>query len=542
MKILLINPDTPKTAGRDLYCGDILTALVHFQPFNRLCFGFPLSLTTLAAVTPAEHEVKIVDEAVESIDFDQECDVVGLTAMTFKANRAYEIAKEFRRRGKKVLLGGIHATMCPEEGLEHVDCVVQGEAETIWPKILEDFQNGNMQRRYISKEYTDLKSLPIPRYDLLDLKKYYLIYIQTTRGCPYDCEFCTVTQMSGRKMRMKTPGQVITEIDHILKILPYPPLPVTDRKDGLKKKYRTTFFFTDDNFAIRKDHAMAVCKEIIRYQNENNMFFTWLTQVNYHAGLDDELLATMAEAGCEALFMGFESLDVESLEMMNKKMNSPELYSTVIQNVRNHGMECVFSTIIGTDFDTPQTADKIADFVEENDLFYVLPNILTPYPGTRLRKTYDQNGRVIIHDNDRYNIRNVVYHPGKMSPLELQSAYTHLCQRLFSTETLLPRSERALKNVHEKYRWVMDKKTRFVCIIMFLYVFTLLCCQGKLALKEFGRVFDYLWRNLWRHGTLLDFAFLAWALDNDAFARSEYSRLNTIKQELEQVSVNPKTV
>ena len=357
MKILLINPDFTKGSGMDLYSGDIMTAIMEWKPFSRMYSGFPLALPTLAAVTPKEHEVKIIDEAIENIDFDQACDVVGLTAMTFKSTRAYEIAREFRSRGKTVILGGIHGSMLPDDARQHVDCVVKGEAEEIWPTVLDDLGRGALKPVYEADTVPDISKMPAPRYDLVNLGRYSFTYLQTSRGCPFDCAFCTVTQMNGRKMRFKTPEQVVAEIDQTIKEIPYPALTVIDRLDKQKKKWRAEFFFTDDNFAINRKHALAVCEAITRYQRESSNIFTWFTQVNCKVGLDDELLKALRKAGCDGLFMGFESLEPKALKAMNKRMNSPEAYGEVFRNARKYGIECVFSTIIGGDFDTPATVD-----------------------------------------------------------------------------------------------------------------------------------------------------------------------------------------
>lgn len=162
MKILLINPGNPVGSGRDLYTADLLTVLSRFKTNLKMAMGFPLALPTIAAVTSCKHSVKIIDEAVESIDFDEPCDLVGITAMTFKANRAYQIAREFRARRVPVILGGIHASVCPDEASRYADYVVVGEAEELWPKILEDFEKGKLQPRYTAERPPDISKIPPP--------------------------------------------------------------------------------------------------------------------------------------------------------------------------------------------------------------------------------------------------------------------------------------------------------------------------------------------------------------------------------------------
>ncbi len=541
MKILLINPDFTKNSGRDLYSGDILTALVTCKPHKKVYTGLPLALPTLAAITPKEHNVKIIDEAIETIDFNEECDLVGLTAMTFKSARAYQIAKEFRQRGKTVILGGIHASMLPEDALKHVDCVVRGEAEETWPQVLEDFANGKLKTIYQAEKAPDVTMSPIPRYDLVKLENYYLIYLQTSRGCPYNCEFCTVTQMNGRKMRLKTPKQVISEIDHILNILPYPPLTVNDRMDGTKKKLVTSFFFTDDNFAINRKHAIAVCEEIIRYQEERNLVFTWFTQVNYQVGLDNELLDLFQRAGCESLFIGFESLDPKALKALNKTMNSPDMYSKVFENVRNYGMECVFSTILGGDYDTPRTVDAVVNFINENKVFFVLPNILTPYPGTNLYQKLLLENRITDKNFANYNIRNSVFKPKEMSSLELQTAYTDLCSKIYDMKYMIPRSKRLLDKAHKYNRFSLTVLMRSMVFFMFVYSTISLCFQKRLSFRVIWPVISNLVKTFLPHGTLPDLYFLGWILDNDAFAKSERKRLSELIKAQKHLKKNNET-
>ena len=209
---------------------------------------------------------------IEPINFDQPCDLVGITAMTFKANRAYEIAMKFKSRGIPVVMGGIHASMCPDEAVRYVDAVVVGEADELWPKILTDFEKGRLLPRYTVAEFPDISNLPPPRHDLTLCDNYFAFFLQTTRGCPYNCSFCTVTQMNGRKLRKKIPEQVVKEVESLLP-LRKSPFTILDAMDGGKKKKLVTnsIFFIDDNFAIDREHAVAVCKALERFQKEKGL-------------------------------------------------------------------------------------------------------------------------------------------------------------------------------------------------------------------------------------------------------------------------------
>ena len=262
MKILLINPANPISSGRDLYSGEILSNLVRLRPFRKGYFGLPLALPTLAGLTPKHHTVRIVDEHVEKINFDENVDLVGLTAMTFKAKRAYEIAAEFRRRGVTVVMGGIHATVATDEVAAHVDSVVVGEADETWPQVIADFESGQLKKRYILKELPDISKLPPPDHAVSKYRNYAEIYLQTARGCPFRCSFCTVTEISGRKMRFKTPEQVIDEVDRVIKLKPMNGMWVKSGHSGKYARFKGALFFTDDNFAINRKHALAVCQAL----------------------------------------------------------------------------------------------------------------------------------------------------------------------------------------------------------------------------------------------------------------------------------------
>jgi radical SAM superfamily enzyme YgiQ (UPF0313 family) len=236
MKIFLINPSCAAEEGRDLYTTDVAGALFTMQPLKKVTLGMPLALPTLAAHTPSHHEVKIIDEEIEEIDFDESVDLVGITAMSFKAKRAYEISFEFKKRGVTVVLGGIHASMCPDEALQYVDSVVIGEAEDIWEEVISDTENGKLKKTYKADGFPNLERSNIPRYDLVKNKSYVYTYLQTTRGCPYNCKFCTVTKQNGRKIRKKLPEQVIKELDILLKLRPKKEFIFRDRKEGRCKK------------------------------------------------------------------------------------------------------------------------------------------------------------------------------------------------------------------------------------------------------------------------------------------------------------------
>jgi len=521
MKILLINPCCSESSGRDLYSANLVGPLLTFQPHKPMALGMPLALTTLAALTPPEYEVKIVDEEIERIDYNEPADIVGLTAMTFKAGRAYEIASEYRSRGVRVVMGGIHATVCPDEVAQYVDCVVVGEADHIWADLLVDAAAGKLQSRYVASEQPSLESSPIPRYDLVKNDQYLYTYLQTTRGCPHDCTFCTVTKVSGRKIRKKTAEQVINEVESIIAVTGPNILHFLDRT-GQKRNYLRNIAFIDDNFAIDKKHALTICEALKQCQKKHGIVIPWYTQVNVEVGFDEELLAAMEGSNCSHLFIGFESLNPETLHGMKKGINSPEKYSEAIQNIHRHGIRVIFSTIIGDENTSLISCNFLESFLKKNNVFHVLLNILTPYPGTALAEKMRQEGRILSEDSKLYNIRNVVFQPYNMAPNELTDLYRELCGRIYNYDNQCERGKPLLQTSGQLRFPLVE---RFVILIgLFVTCLRLvLASRMKLAIAiKMLSAAPYM--ILW-HGSLYAFELLVTSADFDDFAASETTRL-----------------
>jgi radical SAM superfamily enzyme YgiQ (UPF0313 family) len=239
--------------------------------------------------------------------------------------------------------------MRPDEAAEHVDCVVIGEAENLWPDLLADASAGKLKKRYVAQEFHDLKMSRTPRYDLVKNEQYLYSYLQTTRGCPFDCNFCTVTKISGRTVRKKTTEQVIQDVSAIISIKHKRTLNLIDRTTAQKRKLVRMIAFIDDNFAIDRTHALSVCRALKKFQDDHNLVIPWYTQVNVDVGFDEELMTAMRDSNCQHLFIGFESLDPATLQAMGKIINSPVRYSEAIRNIHRHDIRVVFSTIVGDD-------------------------------------------------------------------------------------------------------------------------------------------------------------------------------------------------
>ena len=372
-----------------------------------------LSLTTVAALTPKEIEVAITDENVEPIDFNEEVDLVSLTAMTMHAARAYEIADRFRARGITVVMGGFHASILPQEAKEHVDAVVIGEAEGVWEKLLDDFQKGKLEPFYKSEQLCSFKAQPHPRLDLLKRKSYCTINcVQATRGCPFSCDFCSVAQFFGNTYRYRPVDEVIEEIKSL------PPGYVT---------------FVDDNIMGKPSYAKELFQKLTPLKKK------WTSQGSLTMAKDTTLLKMAAQSGCYALFVGIETLSQENLSSINKPINHVSQYEEAIKIIRDHGIMVVGSFIFGFDHDDEATFERIVRFCEKNKIELPIFFILTPVPGTRLFQRMEKEGRILHKDWSKYNGANVVFKPKLLSEETLFNGYTWAFQETYSYHSIAKR-------------------------------------------------------------------------------------------------------
>ncbi|MGA8571981.1 MAG: B12-binding domain-containing radical SAM protein [Desulfobaccales bacterium] len=381
-----------------------------------------MTLPYVAALTPRDIQVEIKDDMLEEITFREDCDLVGLTFMSHQAPRAYQLAAGFRRRGIPVVMGGFHATLAPAECQKHADTLVLGEAEEAWPRLLRDFQAGRLQARYQEEKLSDLKNLPVPRYDLLDLKRYKIWNIpsQTTRGCPYNCSFCEVTQVYGGKFRHRPVGEVIDEIQEIRRL--------TD--SGF-------IYFVDDNFVTNRRHAMEIMERLIPLK----LNYACLATAN--VGDDPQLLDLLARSGCYHVNIGMESISPESLKSINKKQNKSKDYERQFRALRDRGIGFSVNVMFGLDGDGPESFDATVDFLERVKAPAAFMFILAPRPGTKIRAQLQQEGRIFDNDWTNYSGFQVVYHPKHMTVRQLEEGYWRATRRFYSPLSMLWRYRRA---------------------------------------------------------------------------------------------------
>jgi radical SAM superfamily enzyme YgiQ (UPF0313 family) len=385
-----------------------------------------LPLTVVAALTPREYEVRIVDENVESLDFDADCDVVGITFMTALAPRAYAIAAEFRRRGRVVVGGGYHATLCPEDAAPHFDTLVAGDAEGAWEQVLRDAQRGTLRKIYRQPPVgmpgqsggLDCLRTPMPRRDLLaHTARYYATInaVQAGRGCRHNCRYCSVTVFHGRKYRHRPVADVMAE----LKTLP---------------RY---FIFVDDNIIAEREYALELFRAMAPLRKR------WVSQCSLLIADDPELLQAARAAGCCGLFIGVETASDANLAAMNKQFNHTDSHFERLRKIHRAGIGVVAGMIVGMDADRPEVFGRTLRFLQETNIDVVQLNILTPLPGTPLFQDMENAGRVTDRNWSHYDYRHVVFQPAQMTAAELQAGADWLYAQFYRLDRILWRFVRA---------------------------------------------------------------------------------------------------
>lgn len=377
-------------------------------------FGWPpLGLACVAASTPPEHDVRIVDEAVEPVDFNSPADLVGIGVMTSNSLRGYEIADGFRMRKVPVVIGGIHGSMLPEEAKQHADSVVVGEAEDVWPGVLKDFAIGNLQPFYRSESFTDLWDVPSPRRELFKKGAYRVpATVMATRGCPHACSFCSTSAFFGRKYRKRNPENVAREIAALPNRL---------------------FIFVDDNLCFDRKYSLELLRLIRPLRKK------WVCQVTITLADDEELLHAVRRAGCIGVLIGIESINEKNIEFAGKKINVVSEYHEKLRKIHQAGIFVQGSFVFGFDNDDVHSFAPVLDFVFENKLESANFCVLTPLPGTAIYEKFAGEGRLLHRDWSKYDRLNVVYDPLRLSRQELQQGVIDCYLKTYSYPGIIKR-------------------------------------------------------------------------------------------------------
>jgi len=403
MKIMLLMPQGPKyrkSGG-------------HFSKYLRYA---PLTLSTLAALVPAELEASIrcIDEGVE--DFDPHtcefADVVGITCITGTAPRAYEFSQILRSRGMTVVLGGVHPTLCPDEAEGKADSIVTGYAEETWPQLLRDWRSGQLKRRYSQSRMYQFASVPEPRRDLLNKKGYITMNtVQAVRGCPHKCNFCVVPSAWPQYLQRPIP-EVIQEIE---------------RLEG------DTFLFLDLSPTEDRAYIMELWRELVPLKKK------WGGLSTIRIANDPEMLALASKSGCRALLIGIESITPETLKHMKKGFNKPEQYVEAMKKFHDHGIAINGCFVFGLDGDTPDIFERTLDFVMKTGVDLPRFAVATPFPGTPLFHELDQSKRLITKDWQYYDGQHVLFRPVNMTVEELHEGVRWAWKHAYSIPSVFRR-------------------------------------------------------------------------------------------------------
>ena len=384
--------------------------------FNKIIYTsfYPsITLEQLFSITPAEYEVKCVDERYEKVNYNSDASLIGISTLTINAKHAYTVADELRKRGKTVVLGGYHPSSLPDEAKQHADSVIIGEAERSWPMLLKDFEKGELKPFY-RNIYVNPKTIPSPKR----MPQYFPFFgmVQATRGCPTGCNFCSIQNVEGSNLRARSIDNVISEIK------------------SLKAK---RFFFADSSLTINSNYTKQLFKKMIGLDKK----FSCYGNINV-LHKDDELLNLAIDAGCESWLIGFESIDQKTIGFIGKKTNKVEKYASGVKKIKDYGMMVSGLFMFGFDTDKPSIFDTTLNAIYKMDLDRAAFAIVTPFPGTALFDKLDAEGRILTRDWSKYNLKNVVFKPKNMTEDELVNGRNKLSREFYSLSNCLRRTFR----------------------------------------------------------------------------------------------------
>lgn len=411
----------------------------------------PLGLLTIAAQIPRRHEVEFCDENAEEINWNSDCDIVLLTGMHLQKGRIHQIATRFRELGKRVIIGGPSVMAIPETYRDVADILVVGEAEYIWPACLKDLEAGTAKDLYKETEIVSMDDSPIPRYELLNPKHYMSLTIQTTRGCPFRCEFCDIITLYGRKVRSKPIPQVIQELEALYEI-------------GAERLY-----IVDDNIIGNQKYAVELCEALISLKRGRKRPFVFSCQATVNVTRKPELLRLLHEAGCRSMFVGIETPRASSLAETQKTQNTRTDLLKDVEMIQSYGIQLYSGLMVGFDHDDRSIFKEQIDFTNDAKIPIPFPVKVGALPGTPLHKRMIKEGRLLSQKDFQITWESNIQ-PKLMSMRELNEGYVEMIQDLFDPKAYanrvlgelerLDRAGRRLSNynlflIYPAFLWVL---------------------------------------------------------------------------------------
>jgi radical SAM superfamily enzyme YgiQ (UPF0313 family) len=389
-----------------------------------------LALPTIAALTPPPHTIELVDENVEAVDFRVDADLIGITGFIVHKEHMFELIAGFKAQGKRVAVGGSYATLCPEDFQGKVDVLFAGEAEETWPRFLEDYSRGDWEPIYRAPQLPDISSRPVPRFDLLRTGRYRTMLMQFARGCPFECEFCDIIVMYGRKPRTKSVPSAMAEVE------------------ALHRLGARSVFLVDDNFIGNRARAKDFLRALAPWQKDRGYPITFQTEASINLARDDELLDLMRTAHFRSVFIGIESPRKASLDETRKVQNAREDMVLAVHKIQSYGIEVQAGMIVGFDADDTSIFEEHSRFLEEARIPISMTGLLNALPKTPLYERLGREGRLLgATTGDQFVFTNIV--PAGMSRLELYRGYRELLEELYDHRLFRRRALALIRHIGE---------------------------------------------------------------------------------------------